>query len=114
MPDLAHWSVFLTATIIVLVIPGPSVLFVVARGIDQGFRAALLSSVGLAFGDLVFSSLTTLEGGPSPRLRSGQALGVKLAFAFSASPQGWDSRMPRFPFLNPEPVNSKIVTNPRV
>lgn len=52
MPDLAHWSVFLTATIILLVIPGPSVLFVVARGIDQGFRAALFSSVGLAFGDL--------------------------------------------------------------
>src|SRR5260370_40652689 len=62
----------------------------------------------------VFSSLTTLEGGPSPRLRSGQALGVKLAFAFSASPQGWDSRMPRVPFLTPEPVNSKIGTNPRV
>jgi hypothetical protein len=52
VPDLAHWSVFLAATIILLVIPGPSVLFVVARGIDQGFRAALLSSVGLAFGDL--------------------------------------------------------------
>lgn len=52
MPDLAHWSVFLTATTILLLIPGPSVLFVVARGIDQGFRAALFSSVGLAVGDL--------------------------------------------------------------
>jgi threonine/homoserine/homoserine lactone efflux protein len=52
MPDLAHWSVFLTATLILLLIPGPSVLFVIARGIDQGFRAALLSSVGLALGDL--------------------------------------------------------------
>jgi len=52
MPDFAHWSVFLTATIVLLVIPGPSVLFVVARGIDQGFRAALFSSAGLAVGDL--------------------------------------------------------------
>jgi threonine/homoserine/homoserine lactone efflux protein len=52
VPDFTHWSVFLTATIILLVIPGPSVLFVVARGIDQGSRAALFSSVGLAFGDL--------------------------------------------------------------
>lgn len=52
MPDLAHWSVFLTATVILLLIPGPSVLFVVARGIDRGFRAALLSSAGLALGDI--------------------------------------------------------------
>lgn len=52
MPDLAHWSLFLTATTILLVIPGPSVLFVVARGIDQGIQAALFSSIGLALGDL--------------------------------------------------------------
>jgi threonine/homoserine/homoserine lactone efflux protein len=52
MPDLAHWSLFLTATTILLVIPGPSVLFVVARGIDQGVQAALFSSIGLALGDL--------------------------------------------------------------
>lgn len=52
MPDVAHWSMFLSATVVLLVIPGPSVLFVVARGIDQGFRAALFSSVGLALGDM--------------------------------------------------------------
>src|SRR5260370_487932 len=46
------------------------------------------------------------EGASSPRLRSGQALGMKLAFVFSASPPAWDSRMPQFPFLNPE-LNSK-------
>jgi threonine/homoserine/homoserine lactone efflux protein len=51
-PELVHWSVFLTATLILLWIPGPSVLFVVARGMDQGFRAALLSSMGRALGDL--------------------------------------------------------------
>jgi threonine/homoserine/homoserine lactone efflux protein len=52
MPDSAHWSAFLTATIILLLVPGPSVLFVVARKIEQGFRAALFSSAGLAPGDL--------------------------------------------------------------
>jgi hypothetical protein len=53
MPDFAHWSVFFAATIILLLIPGPSVLYVVARGIDQGYRAAVFSSLGLGLGDLL-------------------------------------------------------------
>lgn len=61
MPDLAHWSVFLAATIILLLIPGPTVMYVVARGIDHGYRGALFSAVGLAMGDL-FQVLCTAVG----------------------------------------------------
>jgi threonine/homoserine/homoserine lactone efflux protein len=61
VPDLAHWSVFFSATIILLLIPGPSVMYVVARGIDCGHRAAVFSSVGLALGDL-FQVLCTAVG----------------------------------------------------
>jgi len=54
MPDLSHWTVFLgSAAFILLITPGPSIMYVVARGIAQGFRAAMLSSVGLALGDLL-------------------------------------------------------------
>lgn len=53
MPDFAHWSLFFAATIILLLIPGPSVMYVVARGIDQGYRAAVFSSLGLGLGDLL-------------------------------------------------------------
>jgi threonine/homoserine/homoserine lactone efflux protein len=53
MPDFAHWSVFFAATIILLLVPGPSVMYVVARGIDQGYRAAVFSSLGLGLGDLL-------------------------------------------------------------
>lgn len=53
MPDLAHWTVFLAATFVLLVTPGPSIMYVVARGIAQGVRAAVLSAVGLALGDLL-------------------------------------------------------------
>lgn len=53
MPDLSHWTVFLGAAFILLITPGPSIMYVVARGIAQGFRAAMLSSVGLALGDLL-------------------------------------------------------------
>jgi len=53
VPDLNHWSVFFAATIVLLVIPGPSVMYVVTRGIDNGSRAAMYSAAGLALGDLL-------------------------------------------------------------
>jgi threonine/homoserine/homoserine lactone efflux protein len=53
MPDFAHWSIFFTATIILLLIPGPSVIYIVTRGIDQGYRGVVYSAVGLALGDLL-------------------------------------------------------------
>jgi len=82
MPDLAQWSVFLTASIILLVIPGPSVLFVVARGIDQGFRAAVFSSVGLAVGDM-FQVLCAAVG-LSTLLASSIALFTTVKYAGAA------------------------------
>ena len=82
MSDLAHWSLFLTATIILLLIPGPSVLFVVARGIDQGFRAALFSSVGLALGD--FFQVLCAAGGLSALLASSVTVFVTVKYAGAA------------------------------
>lgn len=61
MPDLVHWSTFFTATMVLLVIPGPSVMYVVTRGIEHGYRGVVLSSVGLALGDL-FQVLCTVAG----------------------------------------------------
>jgi threonine/homoserine/homoserine lactone efflux protein len=82
MPDLPRWTVFLTATIILLLIPGPSVLFVVARGIDQGFRAALYSAAGLALGDL-FQVLCAAVG-LTTLLASSIALFTTVKFAGAA------------------------------
>ena len=53
MPDLAHWAAFVGATLTLLVTPGPSIMFVTARGVALGWRTAVLSSVGLALGDLL-------------------------------------------------------------
>jgi threonine/homoserine/homoserine lactone efflux protein len=61
MPDIVHWSTFFTATIIQLLIPGPSVMYVVTRGIEHGYRGVVLSSVGLALGDLL-QVLCTVAG----------------------------------------------------
>jgi threonine/homoserine/homoserine lactone efflux protein len=53
MPDLCHWSTFLGATIVLLLIPGPSVMYVITRGIEHGYRGVVFSSIGLALGDLI-------------------------------------------------------------
>lgn len=53
MPDVAHWSIFLAATFVLLLVPGPSVIYVLTHAIDHGYRGAVLASVGLALGDLL-------------------------------------------------------------
>ncbi|MFD8707963.1 LysE family translocator [Kitasatospora sp. NPDC059648] len=53
MPELSSLWWFFTASLVLLLIPGPSVLYVTGRTLDQGRRAGLLSTLGLACGDLV-------------------------------------------------------------
>jgi threonine/homoserine/homoserine lactone efflux protein len=53
MPDPAHWGIFLAATVVLLLVPGPSVIYVLTQAIDHGHRGAVLASVGLALGDLL-------------------------------------------------------------
>lgn len=44
---------FIAASLVVLLIPGPGVLYVVARSTAEGYRAGLVSVLGLASGALV-------------------------------------------------------------
>lgn len=53
MPSLSTFGVFLGIGLVILVTPGPAVLFVVARSLSQGRRAGLVSVLGLATGGLV-------------------------------------------------------------
>jgi threonine/homoserine/homoserine lactone efflux protein len=53
VPDLPHWTIFLSAAFVLLITPGPSIVYVMARAIAQGPHAAVLSAVGLALGDLL-------------------------------------------------------------
>jgi threonine/homoserine/homoserine lactone efflux protein len=61
MPDLTHWAMFLTATFVLLLVPGPSVIYVLTQAMDHGYRGAVLASIGLALGDLV-QALVTVVG----------------------------------------------------
>ncbi len=60
MPTLTTLTAFLIATLALLLIPGPSVLFVVARSLEQGRRAGLASVGGGALGNLVHVCAATV------------------------------------------------------
>ncbi len=44
---------FVTASLLLLVVPGPAVLYVVARSIEQGPKAGVISTLGINVGTLV-------------------------------------------------------------
>src|SRR6516165_3773144 len=52
------WLLFLAATAILLVIPGPTVLLVVSYALGQGWHAALPIAVGVALGDFTAMTLS--------------------------------------------------------
>ena len=53
MPDSSTLIVFLGATLLLLVIPGPAVLYIVTRSVTQGRKAGLVSVLGIHLGTLV-------------------------------------------------------------
>ncbi len=54
--SLESYLAFTTATLILLVIPGPTILLVVSYALGQGWRAALPTAIGVALGD--FTAIT--------------------------------------------------------
>jgi len=52
MPSLDAWASFALASLVLILVPGPSVLFVVGRSLAHGRRDGILSVVGNALGGL--------------------------------------------------------------
>ena len=53
MPDASTLALFSLAALALIVVPGPAVLYIVARSVDQGRRAGVVSALGIAVGGLV-------------------------------------------------------------
>ncbi|HVJ42653.1 MAG TPA: LysE family translocator [Dongiaceae bacterium] len=53
IPGAAHLSLFISAAFVLLLIPGPAVLYIVGRSVEQGRRAGLVSVVGVHAATLV-------------------------------------------------------------
>jgi threonine/homoserine/homoserine lactone efflux protein len=59
MPPPSTLAVFCAAALALAVVPGPAVTYIVARSVDQGRRAGLLSAFGVATGGLVHVAAAT-------------------------------------------------------
>ena len=59
IPDSGRLALFTVAALALLAVPGPAVLYVVARSIHQGRRAGLASVLGIHVGTLVHIAAAT-------------------------------------------------------
>lgn len=53
LPDANALGLFVAASVMLLVLPGPAVLYIVTRSVDQGRTAGFVSALGIACGTLV-------------------------------------------------------------
>lgn len=53
MPDMATYGIFVTTAVAFLFVPGPAILYTIARSVDQGRAAGLVSAAGLSTGDVI-------------------------------------------------------------
>lgn len=60
MPSLTSLLLFAAASIALLVVPGPSVLYIVTRSVSQGRRAGLISVLGVHVGSVVHVTAAAL------------------------------------------------------
>ena len=70
MPSWSTLAVFVPAALLLLVVPGPAVVYIVTRSVDQGRPAGIASVLGVTTGSIVHVF--------------GAALGVSLVLARSA------------------------------
>ena len=60
MLDPTLFAAFVATSLVVLITPGPGVLYVIARTLAQGHRAGFASVLGLSFGALFHVAAATL------------------------------------------------------
>lgn len=53
MPNWSTLSLFIAATAILVFMPGPNTIYIIARSIQQGRRAGIISSLGVQVGTLL-------------------------------------------------------------
>lgn len=60
MPEISTLFVFVAASVALAVVPGPAVLYIVARSVDQGRPAGLASVLGVGVGGMVHAAFAAL------------------------------------------------------
>ena len=60
MPDLSTLGVFAIASLVLLILPGPAVLYIVSRSLHQGKSAGFASVLGISVGSMIHTSAAAL------------------------------------------------------
>ena len=60
MPEADRLLLFVGASLVLLVVPGPAVIYIVTRSMDQGRAAGLASVAGITLGTLVHTAAAAL------------------------------------------------------
>jgi threonine/homoserine/homoserine lactone efflux protein len=60
MPDPSRLTLFVGAALLLLVVPGPSVLYIVTQSVSHGRRAGMASVAGITTGTLVHIAAATI------------------------------------------------------
>jgi threonine/homoserine/homoserine lactone efflux protein len=81
VPDATTLMMFIAATVAVLVVPGPSVLFIVARTLEHGRRGGVVSMLGVEAGALLHVGAATVGVSALVASAPGALLVVKVAGA---------------------------------
>ncbi|HEX6391403.1 MAG TPA: LysE family translocator [Solirubrobacteraceae bacterium] len=82
MPDLSTFALFAATSLVILVVPGPAVLFIVTRSLEHGRTAGLVSMLGVETGGLVHVAFAT--AGLSALLASSSAAFNVVRYAGAA------------------------------
>jgi threonine/homoserine/homoserine lactone efflux protein len=72
---------FTLASVVIIVVPGPGVLFVVGRALSHGWRAAMATAAGHAIGNCTVAACVAVGLGAVLQRSAGIFLTVKLAGA---------------------------------
>ncbi|PKL38847.1 MAG: RhtB family transporter [Spirochaetae bacterium HGW-Spirochaetae-1] len=60
MPDYSNLGIFFAASLVILLTPGPAVIYIVTCSLDKGRRAGFISALGIAVGGLTHVILASL------------------------------------------------------
>lgn len=112
MPSVSTLLLFVAASLALLALPGPAVIYVVTRSLDQGRRAGLVSVLGVETGTLAYavaaalgvSGVIAASAAAFSAIRYAGAaylvvLGVRKLLERDSAPDGAPSR-PRRVYLN--------------
>src|SRR5215469_10582650 len=81
MISSAHLIGFTLASLVIIVVPGPGVLFVVGRALAHGRRSAVATAAGHAAGNYVVAACVAVGLGTLLQRSAQLCLAVKLAGA---------------------------------